>query len=254
MFLEPGKFKRTFTLIELLVVIAIIAILVALLLPAITQAKKMALASQCLNNQHQTSLALLQYADDYQGWIPSQYVYNYINHIMPWGVMICKVTNRWGGPDPGVYLQNGNALFCPSQNPSDVFDWSATVNTTYLTYGIISPASSGNWNGYPWTSWTFTETRSSAYDRWLNLAKCPKPDGIGLIGDTVQNSGSRKQYCFYEPNNSWSHINVHTRHNNGANFAFVDGHCAMVKEGDIKSELAIRYYCKQNFIEVVLPP
>src|SRR5215469_9787346 len=80
------KPQRAFTLVELLVVIAIIAVLAALLLPAISGGKDRAIRLQCLNNLKQNCLALHLYAESNRGLLPDCTTNNpeFFGAFWPW--------------------------------------------------------------------------------------------------------------------------------------------------------------------------
>ena len=108
--------RKGFTLIELLVVVAIIAILAAMLLPALSKARERARQGVCMGNLKQLSLAWLMYANDndeyfpgweYQSGVENGYGPNWMVDMLPY--VVPNITST--GYVPGGGSANANAYY-----------------------------------------------------------------------------------------------------------------------------------------------
>ncbi len=140
--------REGFTLIELLVVIAIIAILAAMFLPALKQARDTAKGILCVNNEKQIGNAFLNYAGDFENWLPQPWSSG--GFKWPWA-LTCYVIpgcpmypdSDWTEKGFKPLIRGQTAFTCPMQ----VFNYQGTA------YGIQYPGEEGvTYGGNQWCS------------------------------------------------------------------------------------------------------
>jgi len=213
---ESTSRAEGFTLIELLVVVAIIAVLIALLLPALAKARDQAMNVHCKNNLRQLFVAGVQYADDHDGFLPL--IYDPVRDV------------RWYHELQYLKYIRGRLINDGTYWGTYTIEVAACPLPGFSRYYGRNQAGVGHWQGSTWILDTWSiglhDQRYALYnnpsakvlmgDSWVTYA------GIAIGGGGEWTwyiaglmAGLDQQYTWYRPE---------PRHAFGANFCMADGH------------------------------
>lgn len=148
--------NRPFTLIELLVVIAIIAILAAMLLPALRGARYAARTSACINNHRQIGMGLMLYASDFNGRFPARFPGPSTDFPINWSDMVTPPA--WDlHSEAEEYFNAPTSLTCPFYPHDPMDEWPrVSAGTFYVS------TSTAVYAGHRTTSTAYTSLDASA--------------------------------------------------------------------------------------------
>ena len=236
---QPSIQESAFTLIELLVVIAIIAILAAMLLPALARAKEAGKRISCLNTLRQISIASQLYVGDSQGYFPPR-----------------SGTSRWPNVFYDDYGKNRKMLLCPSDvtDPNFVDPISGQPNPAPETIGF-SPSNNvadASQRSYLINGWNDFFDDKYGHPGWPTLEMEMVTNGVGMrqidiiypsdtvaLGEKRYDHGDFYMDILEGSGNDFSGVLEQSRHDSrgpetatgGSNFAMADGSARFIKYG-----------------------
>ena len=204
-------------MIELLVVIAIIAILAAMLLPALARAKESGKRIACLNNLRQLSLAAQMYAGDSQGFYPPR-----------------SITDRWPDKFYDSYGKNLKLLLCPSETTNNPASIGGGSNSNNVADAAPRSYFINGWNDYfadNLDRGNFAAYMEGWYPNGLKESVITYPSDTIILGEKTSSQGDYYMDLLENGGNDFTGILNQERHDghNGSNYAFADGSSRYLK-------------------------
>lgn len=204
---SPRARKYFFSLIELLIVVSIIAILAALLLPALNKARASAKTVLCTNNQKQLGMQFAMYAGVFEDYITVK------GSDASW----LRFLYQWSESEAEKEAKKLKIKSC-SQIPG----YDGTSNYRFLTYGIKTTRFSDA------SKWEKTYASGDCYvstddaQKFILLKRITAPSKYFYLGDVFRKT--TKKISYYMPSWGGDDAKLYLIHNGRVNLLYVDGH------------------------------